>query len=502
MPDTLQLVGRGPISYSSASKQEHNVLNRLNYVPAVKKLYHELWRQKDSIAALTKHHLGLDNHATCTVLDPREWIQGSFNVCVFVEVISGGKPKKFVFRCPMPHKLSGILDEKLSCEIGAYVWMQEQCPDIRIPHLFGFGCSDGRQFTHSKHRPFYIRIAHTFRRGISSLLQRPILSQYIHHPATKNINLAYTLLEYIGPETGEMLSNTWETFRGDPIRRERLFQGLARIILSLSRVAQPRIGSFQFNTDGSVALTNRPLSCSVAILENDGADRTIESDYTYSCTEAFVSDMLTFHDHRFLRQPNSVLDENDCRGQMAVKTMLRAISHRYIKRNYRNGPFLLQFTDFNQSNIIVDQEWNVTCLIDLEWICALPVEMLDVPYWLTGCSIEDIIEERYKEYDEARQEFTRFLEEEERKIKAKHDIPVTHITKEMWKSKGMWFWHCISSVNAMDSLWESHLCPSQLSTNVEKVLSKFWCENADDVVPKKLAEKEKYDEELKAVFQQ
>lgn len=74
MPDTLQLVGRGPILYSSASKQEHNVLNRLNYVPAVKKLYYELWRQKDLIAALTKYHLGLDNYATCTVLDPREWI--------------------------------------------------------------------------------------------------------------------------------------------------------------------------------------------------------------------------------------------------------------------------------------------------------------------------------------------------------------------------------------------------------------------------------------------
>lgn len=49
----------------------------------------------------------------------------------------------------MPHKLAeniypGTIDEKLSCEVGAYCWMQEKCPDIRIPHLYGFGFSNNR----------------------------------------------------------------------------------------------------------------------------------------------------------------------------------------------------------------------------------------------------------------------------------------------------------------------------------------------------------------------
>jgi hypothetical protein len=25
------------------------------------------------------------------------------------------------------------------CEVGAYGWMQDQCSDVPIPHLYGFG---------------------------------------------------------------------------------------------------------------------------------------------------------------------------------------------------------------------------------------------------------------------------------------------------------------------------------------------------------------------------
>lgn len=48
-------------------------------------------------------------------------------------------------RCPMPFALrdSASLDEKLRGEVGAYLWMQEHCPDIRIPQLYGFSTSNG-----------------------------------------------------------------------------------------------------------------------------------------------------------------------------------------------------------------------------------------------------------------------------------------------------------------------------------------------------------------------
>lgn len=311
------------------------------------------------------------------------------------------------------------------------------------------------------------------------------------------------ILEFIGPSTGQMLSNSWKIHREDHVRKQNLFRGISRLFLSLGRVPQPRIGSFLFHDDGTIKITNRPLSCSVMILENDGAPRIMQRNDTYTCTNAFVSDMLTLHDNRFLSQPNAVFDEQDCRAQMAVKTLLRALSHHYCRRERRNGPFVLQFTDFHASNVFVDREWNITCLIDLEWVCSLPVEMLAVPYWLTDRGIDQITEEHFDEFNKVHKEFMHIFEEEEQKNMANTDISLARVIHDMWESKGVWFWHCLASVNAMYFLLESHLCPrfsGGLPRKAEEIVSQFWCENSGDVVKQKLIDKEVYDQELQSLF--
>jgi len=273
-------------------------------------------------------------------------------------------------------------------------------------------------------------------------------------------------------------------------------------MLSLARLPQMRIGSFRFNPgDGTVALTNRPLTCSMVLLENDGAPRTMQSSDTYNCTDAFVADMITFHDQRFLNQPNAANSEIDCRGQMAVKALLRVFSHRYIKREYRHGPFPLQLTDLHASNLFVDDDWNVTCLIDLEWLSALPREMLSVPYWLTGRAIDEIQGESYGEFDKTRREFMQiFLEEEQEEGGDERTLTFSQTMQDMWESKGVWFWHCLTSVNAMYILLEDHLCPGRLPVSTEKAVSQFWCKDPDAVVRTKLADKASYDERLRQAF--
>ncbi|KAI0971288.1 hypothetical protein F4678DRAFT_472741 [Xylaria arbuscula] len=417
MPSTLELIEK--------------FINFVSYGPATDRFYQELWAQRDSIETLVRHHLALDREAMCRVLPSHCWIRGSFNVCVFVEVKSGNSARKVVFRCPMPFKLAearypGSIDEKLSSEVGAYIWIEENCPDIRPPHLFGFGMMNGRH--------------------------------------------------YLGPETGRMLSDTFHMHREDEARRQRLFRGISRIIISLARLPQARIGSFQLNDSGTVTLTNRPLTCSMMILENEGATRTMPRNDTINCTDAFVSDMLTFYDHRFLSQPNAVNNKSDCRTQMAVKTLLRVVAHNYIKRELRNGP-----------NILVNKDWNVTGLIDLEWICALPAEKLAVLYWLTGCAIDDIEGGELDQFDLVRREFMHIFKEEEQ------------VTK--MKAKAMWFWYCLSSVNAMYFLLESHLFPPKsLSLKAERIVSRFWRRDSDNIVRIKLADKKAYDEELRELF--
>ncbi|KAK3375531.1 hypothetical protein B0T24DRAFT_202357 [Lasiosphaeria ovina] len=513
MPATLELDHRGPITFDSALKKDADIIRLVAHRAAAKELSQVLWDRRTIIEALVRHHLGLAHGDTCTVAPVDRWIRGGFNMCVPVDVVQPRRARRarFIFRCPMPHRLAehtypGTVDEKLGCEVATYAWMQHWCPDVRIPHLYGFGFSDRRCFTHEVHMPFYVRLWRTIRRRLGALLGHPILSRYAAHPTPTGLHLptAYVLLEHIGPDIGRMLSDTWAEHRRDPARRRRLFGGMARIMLSLARVPLPRIGSFRFSPDGTVTLADRPLVCCVAILENDGAPRTMPRDETYACAEPFVADMLALHDGSLLTNRNAVYDAADCRSQMTARAMLRTLSHHYVTRERRRGPFRLQLTDFHASNIFVDNDWNVTCLIDLEWICALPAEMIAVPYWLTGQGIDQLVGDDLAEFDQVRREFMDVLEEEEAIVAPALGRPpaLAPIMRESWDSGTVWFWRCLTSVNAMISLVDDHISPRfyPLSFKVEDVFSKYWCQDSAQVVRKKVAEHEQYVKDLECLF--
>jgi hypothetical protein len=159
MPATINIDHRRPITYESALKKDANIISEAAYFEAAIELYQSLWNQRQTIQAIVKHHLRLNNHDTCIVSTKERWIRGSFNVCIPIEIRSTRCHKKLIFRCPMPHKLAevqypGTVDEKLSSEVGTYAWMQQYCPNIRIPHLYGFGFSDHR---HVSCYAYYLR---------------------------------------------------------------------------------------------------------------------------------------------------------------------------------------------------------------------------------------------------------------------------------------------------------------------------------------------------------
>ncbi|UNI25035.1 hypothetical protein JDV02_010744 [Purpureocillium takamizusanense] len=420
MPTTLNLAGQGPVTLDWALAEERDVIDWASYRPAADRLIQDLWSQKDTIEALIRYHMCLTKRDDCVVLPPQHWIQGAFNMCIFAEITYGGSAKsgntrRVVFRCPMPHKLAearspGTIDEKMGCEIGAYAWVEDHCPEIPSPHLFGFGLTNGRHFTHSKHMPLLPRTLRHCWRFIHWVFGLPLLSHYVQNHPSGNLTSAYMLLEYLGPDTGRMLSDTFGAQWRDVERRKRLFRGMSRIMLSLAKIPQPRIGSFCFNDDGTITLTNRPLS--------------------------------------------------------------------------------------------FDEEWNVTGLIDLEWICALPREMHCVPYWLTGCAIDGLIDEHSDEFDKVREEFMLIFGQEERLMRARaRDFCLTKVMRETWDSRGVWFWYCISSVNAMCFLLEANILPAgSLGPEAEGVISKFWCRDSRAVVKAKLEDRKAYDEELRKLF--
>uniref|UniRef100_A0A1Y1L4W5 Uncharacterized protein n=1 Tax=Photinus pyralis TaxID=7054 RepID=A0A1Y1L4W5_PHOPY len=509
MPRNILLHNK-PRSFESAAEEENNFLLSIQHQCAAEHLRRRLWDQRELIQATVRHHLRLHRDDICTVLPPESWVQGGFNLCVLVEVDSEGLTRRLIFRCPMPHKLAeqrypGTIDEKVGCEVATYIWMQEHCTDIRIPNLYAFGLIDGGHFTHVGQRPLYARAYHRFWRLIHRLFHYPLLSNYARNASAPAVGTAYMLLEYIGADTGEMLSCTWTQHMRDASRRARLFQGMSRIMLSLARLPQPHIGSFKFNaSDGTIQLSNRPLTCTMMIFENSGTPRTIQQHQLYRSTDSFASDLLTLYDNHLLHDPHAVRHADDARERMTIRTLLRTIMHCFILSDRRNGPFLLQLTDFHQSNIFVDDDWNITCLIDLEWICALPVEMLSVPYWLTNCSIDGIIDEEYGAFDEVRQAFLAVMDEENRSVRMEHNIDITSTMRDVWESKGVWFWACVRSINAWLFVFEDHILPKfsadrALVVDLKQV-STFWQENVGQVVKTKVDDEEKYQAELRSLF--
>lgn len=130
-----------------ARNRDFNCLERHQNTVSNQGLLSKLWSCRDVLADIPKHHLRLEKEASCRVLAQSEWISGTFNICIPIEVKSRRFNGEVIVRCPLPSKLAesrypGTVDEKMSAEIASYVFMQEECPEIRIPCLHGFAFSN------------------------------------------------------------------------------------------------------------------------------------------------------------------------------------------------------------------------------------------------------------------------------------------------------------------------------------------------------------------------
>lgn len=163
-------------------------------------------------------------------------------------------------------------------------------------------------------------------------------------------------------------------------------------------------------------------------LENEGIQTDITRNPTYSATESYYLDLLACHDNIIKYKPNAIHNKEDGEEQLAALTMMKALLPRYIIRNLRHG-FALTLTDLHPSNIFVDSNWNITKLIDLEWACSLPTEMLHPPYWLTGQAIDMLEGEELKEYTTVHRVFMDIFEREEKKQNMSH----TALSRTMWR---------------------------------------------------------------------
>ena len=283
-------------------------------------------------------------------------------------------------------------------------------------------------------------------------------------------------------------------------------------MLSLGRIPLARIGSFTLDNNGVLSLTNRPLTMQLEVLENEGIPTNIARNDTYSAVEPYLLDLLGYHDNRLQYQPNSINDESDCRAQMAIITAMRAVLPHFVNRDLRHGPFSFTLTDIHPNNIFVDEEWHIKYLIDLEWACALPVEMQSPPYWITNRNVDQLEDEHLAVYNTVREEFMEAFETEERlqaegvlSLGKKDCLLHTRTMREAWEKGGFFYFHALESTTGLVNLFLQHIWPkfpssTAASQGFDDTISPFWGFGADAITASKVKDREEYDAKLRALF--
>lgn len=146
----------GPVTLSAAASKSRNVLHALEYPQQKEKFYERIETFRPLLADLVAHHLGT-KPANVTISPQDYWRHGSFNLCIPVCVDTSAQPTlpQFVFlRFPLPYRVGeatrpGNSDEKINCEAATYAWLQENCPSVPIPHLYGFRLSTNQRVSAS-----------------------------------------------------------------------------------------------------------------------------------------------------------------------------------------------------------------------------------------------------------------------------------------------------------------------------------------------------------------
>lgn len=297
-----------------------------------------------------------------------------------------------------------------------------------------------------------------------------------------------------------MLSETWETGRHDPKLRTNLFHGLSRIILDLARTPLPRIGSFVLDDKGCLSLSNRPLTLEVQQLENEHIPVDIPRDVTHSTVDSYINDILAAHESRLCNQPNGINSVEDGFYQTSALMVMRSVWSCFFGRDLRRGPFFLSLTDLNQTNILVNDRWDIKCLIDLEWACSHPVEMIHPPHWLTDESIDLITKD---DYENLHKEFMHVFAEEEAQIKP--PILISPILQQGWEKGTFWCSLALSSPTALFKIFYDYIQTRFSQTHDDpafwRITMPYWRFNAFEFIEQKVRDKEQYDASLREAFE-
>lgn len=173
-------------------------------------------------------------------------------------------------------------------------------------------------------------------------------------------------------------------------QQEKLYKSLARIYLQLRRLEFPSIGHLQRDRDQfKVSKKIMTMDINMQAIEGLGAYFIRDSFYddrnTLTSANDYTSMLLDLADNAFAKGRKSVpISEDVGADRLYQLHIFRSHVKEWLDPSLDKGPFVLVHGDFEPHNLVINEEMEITCVLDWEWSRIVPRQFFEPPLWLTG----------------------------------------------------------------------------------------------------------------------
>jgi aminoglycoside phosphotransferase (APT) family kinase protein len=250
---------------------------------------------------------------------------------------------------------------------------------------------------------------------------------------------------------------------------ETLYGEMAGVLLKLSKIGLPKIGSISQIDDFTWEVDSRPLSMPMNELIRLGSlpqSKLPTPNTIFDTSSSYVESLAELHmAHLFTQRNDSVHSGDDCRRKFIARHLFRKLAHdqKLTRRweSFNQGPFKLWCDDFRPANVLIDQESKITGVVDWEFTYAAPVEFSYAPpWWLLLEKPEywpDGLDAWCIEYERRLQTFLKVLAGREDETisrgELQEDERLSGPMRESWESGDFWIAYAARCNFAFDAIY-------------------------------------------------
>ncbi|KAJ5565719.1 hypothetical protein N7535_007357 [Penicillium sp. DV-2018c] len=395
---------------------------------------HELFKEETLMAIgafIVKHRRGVP----VELCDPRA---GAFNVSFRMKFEDGGSA---IIRFPKPGSTM-FPEEKVRNEVDILRYIQQHTT-IPVPFVLHWGTKEENPL------------------GLGSF----IIMEYIDH--------VMDVSDVLNTPGFEIKDRPILDPNIDDAKLELLYGQFADILLQLSTLRLPRIGSLVQIDDFTWEVARRPLSYNANELIRVGTlprSKLPRANDTFQSASSYFNTLADLHLEHLIHQRNDAVDSaDDCRRKYIARLLFRKLARegRLTTSSTDLGPFNIWCDDLRPSNVLVNEHLQIVGVVDWEFTYTAPVEFSYAPpWWLLLEQPEywpDGMEAWTRVYEARLQTFLKVLHEQEDvaigRGRLKDEQRLSRPMQQSWKSGDFWVTYAARKSFAFDAVFWKKLDP-------------------------------------------